>query len=250
MIGRLQELPADQIGGKGLGLVRLVELGLPVPPTFVVPVAAKGELAPEDLETIRELGEPLAVRSSAVAEDAGDRSSAGQYESVMGVRPAGLADAVRRVHRSAASERVRAYRDARQPPAGLENDPSPMAVLIQREVPATRAGVAFSRDPLTGAADIVVECVFGHGEGMVSGLATPDRFRVGADGAVTARLAIKEGSQRLLRTLRDDEVVAVAGLAGAAERGFGHPVDVEFCFEGPRLWLLQCRAITGPEGSG
>jgi pyruvate,water dikinase len=247
MIGRLNELPADQIGGKGLGLLRLMELGLPVPPAFVVPVAALGGVSPEDLEVIRELGEPMAVRSSAPAEDAADRSSAGQYESVMGVRPADLADAVLRVYRSAASERVRAYRGAGELSASSESDPFPMAVVIQREVPSTRAGVAFSRDPLTGAAGVVVECVFGHGERLVSGLATPDRFRLGADGAVTARLAVKEGSHRLLRTLRDDEVVAVAGLAGHAERGFGHPVDVEFCFEGPRLWLLQCRAITGPE---
>jgi phosphoenolpyruvate synthase/pyruvate phosphate dikinase len=250
MIGRLRELPADQIGGKGLGLLRLMELGLPVPPAFVVPVAARGELAPEDRETIRELGEPMAVRSSAPAEDAADRSSAGQYESVMGVRWNDLADAVRRVYLSAASERVRAYRGAGAPPTDRENDPSNMAVVIQREVPSTRAGVAFSRDPLSGAPGTVVECVFGHGERLVSGLATPDRFRLGADDAVTARLAVKEGSHRLLRTLRDDEVVAVAGLAGRAERGFGHPVDVEFCFEGPRLWLLQCRAITGPEVGG
>jgi pyruvate,water dikinase len=250
MIVRLRELPADEIGGKGLGLARLMELGLPVPPAFVVPVGANGELAPEDLETVREIGEPLAVRSSAVAEDAVDRSSAGQYESVMGVRLAGLADAVRRVHRSASSERARAYRDAGKPSDDAEGDHAPMAVVIQREVPATRAGVAFSRDPLTGVADVVVECVFGHGERLVSGLATPDRFRLGADGIVTARLAVKEGSHRLLRTLRNDEVVTVADLARRAERGFGHPVDVEFCFEGPRVWLVQCRAITGPEGGG
>ena len=44
--------------------------------------------------------------------------------------------------------------------------------------------------------------------------------------------------------MRDDEVLRVAELVREAERGFGHPVDVEFCFERRELWLLQCRAIT------
>jgi phosphoenolpyruvate synthase/pyruvate phosphate dikinase len=49
-----------------------------------------------------------------------------------------------------------------------------------------------------------------------------------------------------LRTLRDDEVHAVAGLVRRSEEGFGHPVDVEFCFETRTLWLVQCRALTVP----
>jgi pyruvate,water dikinase len=124
-----------------------------------------------------------------------------------------------------------------------------MAVLIQREAAATRAGVVFSRDPLTESSDTIVECVFGHGEQLVSGLATPDRYRADPAGKVTASLAVKDGSGRLLRTLRDDEVAALADVAARAERGFGHPVDVEFCFEGRRLWVLQCRAITTLAGA-
>jgi phosphoenolpyruvate synthase/pyruvate phosphate dikinase len=239
VIGRLSEFAAEQIGGKGTGLARLIELGFPVPDVLVVPVEAAGVVDTRDIERIRELGEPLAVRSSAVGEDARDRSAAGQYESVMGVRRGEVADAVARVHRSASSERVRSYRGA---------DAGGMAVLVQWEVPATRAGVVFSRDPLADAADTVVECVFGHGDRLVSGTVTPDRYRVGKDGPVTARLAAGEGTRRLLRTLRDDEVRTLADVGGRAEQGFGHPVDVEFCFEGRRLWVLQCRAITTTVG--
>jgi phosphoenolpyruvate synthase/pyruvate phosphate dikinase len=238
VIGPLSDFPPEQIGGKGAGLARLLELGFPVPDVLVVPVDAVGVIDTRDIERIRGLGEPLAVRSSAVGEDAGDRSAAGQYESLMGVRPGEVADAVARVHRSAASERVRSYR-------GAEADGS-MAVLVQREVPATRAGVVFSRDPLGDSADTVVECVFGHGEQLVSGAVTPDRYRVGPDGGVTARLAGGDGPSRLLRSLRDDEVQALADVAARAEEGFGHPADVEFCFDGRRLWVLQCRAITTP----
>jgi phosphoenolpyruvate synthase/pyruvate phosphate dikinase len=232
VIVELSGAPVEEVGGKAAGLARLVELGLPVPPAVVVPVSAEGWL--DEPETVvRRLGEPLAVRSSAVGEDAADRSAAGQYESLMGVRAAGLREAVARVHRSAAGERARAYR------AG-----GAMAVVIQREVAATRAGVAFSRDPVTGADDVLVECAFGHGEAVVSGVATPDRYRVPVDGAVAVRVADRDGGRRVLRTLRDDEARAVADLTLRAERGFGAPVDVEFCFERRRLWLVQCRPIT------
>ena len=224
----------ERVGGKAMGLFRLVSLGLPVPPAVVVTVDDEGSF--ETLpDAVSALGEPLAVRSSAVGEDAADRSAAGQFESVMGVTANGVAEAVRTVRASATSGRVAAYRGK----AAV-----PMAVIIQREVRSTRAGVAFSRDPFTGDDTVVVECVFGHGERLVSGTADPDRFRVHPDGSVEARLAVKEGSLRLARTLRDDEVAAVARLTRQAETGFGRAVDVEFCFDSGGLWLVQARPIT------
>src|SRR5207248_3423626 len=220
-------------GGKAAGLARLLALGLPVPPAVVLPVGAGGELR-DPPAVIRALGEPLAVRSSAVGEDAADRSAAGLYETVMGVRLDGLKEAVRQVHGSASAERVRAYGGG-----------AAMAVLIQREIDATRAGVAFSRDPVDDAQKVYVECVFGPGELLVSGAADPDRYWVGPDGAVRCRVAVRQRPLSIVRTLRDDEARAVAGLTRRAEAGFGRPVDVEFCFDGGGdLWLLQCRPIT------
>lgn len=231
---RYDESLAERLGGKGSGLVRLFELGLPVPPAVAVPVGAEGRL--DDPDEVADLvGEPLAVRSSAVGEDSADRSAAGQYESLMGVSRDELAGAVERVYRSADLERARAYRGSAR---------TGMAVVIQREIRPSRAGVAFSRDPLSGAEEVMIECVFGHGEELVSGRKQPDRYRVKSEGKVQPELTAKEEPYRLLRTLRDDEVRAVADLTLRAERGFGSPVDVEFCFEGPRLWLVQCRAIT------
>jgi phosphoenolpyruvate synthase/pyruvate phosphate dikinase len=119
-----------------------------------------------------------------------------------------------------------------------------IAVVIQREVAATRAGVAFSRDPLGRSPDAVIESAFGHGEAVVSGQITPDRYRVRRDGSVDVRLAVREGARALVRTLRDDEARDIAGLARRAEQGFGTPVDLEFCYEQRRLWLVQCRPIT------
>lgn len=243
MIASLHDAGPDELGGKGAGLRRLMELGLPVPPAMVVPVSARGAVTDDEARVVAaQLGEPLAVRSSAVGEDAADRSAAGLYESVGGVRAGQLVAAVRRVWESGASERAIVYAGSR----------APMAVVIQREVAATRAGVAFSRDPLAGDQDgsVFVECVFGHGERLVSGTTDPDRFWVGPDGSVRARLAERAGLHRLLRSLRDDEARAVADLTRRAEAGFGHPVDVEFCFQGRTLWLVQCRAITTLAGAG
>jgi phosphoenolpyruvate synthase/pyruvate phosphate dikinase len=207
------------IGGKAEGLIRLQELGLPVPPFVAVPVGEEVDEA-----AVAALGEPLAVRSSAVGEDAADRSAAGQYETVLGVTRSTLSDAVERVRSS--TDRATAY--------GASGD---VAVVVQRQVPATRAGVAFSRDPVGGGDDVVIECALGGGEAVVSGEITPDRYRVAGD-RVHARAA---GS---VRTLRDDEARDVAALVRSAEAGFGRPVDVEFCFEGRTLWLVQCRPIT------
>jgi phosphoenolpyruvate synthase/pyruvate phosphate dikinase len=253
--------PLDQVGGKARGLAQLVALGLPVPPAVVLTTDAHahwrdaGAIDDEDRAALavalEQLGEPLAVRSSAVDEDAGDRSAAGQYESVIGV--AGLADLVAAVEhcwRAADGERAIAYRGG---------EAARVALVVQRAVPSDRAGVAFSADPLTGdRSAVLVEAVFGYGEGAVAGTITPDRYTVTRDGgAVRARVADKAAlaeadgtltplppERRLARTLRDDEAAAVADLTLAAERGQGRPVDVEFCFSGPELWAVQCRPIT------
>jgi phosphoenolpyruvate synthase/pyruvate phosphate dikinase len=233
-----------------MGLVRLAQLGLPVPDAVVLPVGWAGGM--EDvLAAAAHLEPPFAVRSSAVGEDSAGHSAAGQYETVTGVRePAALLAAVTRCLESAGSDRVQSY---------LGGSSAPMAVVIQHQVAAGRSGVAFSVDPVSGARGaVLVEAVFGYGEGLVGGLVSPDRYRVSDDGRVWARRSVKplavDGAgrrrrlseeRRNMRTLRDDEALAVAGHVRRAEAGLGTPVDIEFCFEGPRLWLLQCRPVTG-----
>jgi phosphoenolpyruvate synthase/pyruvate phosphate dikinase len=256
-----------EVGGKARGLARLAAIGLPVPDALVLPAAAhtrwlaEGALGDDELTALAEaasaLGEPLAVRSSAADEDDSERSAAGQYESVMDVRgPAALAQAIEYCYRAAQGERAVAYRGS---------DGARVALVLQREMAADRAGVAFSTDPVTGAKrSVVIEAVFGHGEGLVSGSVTPDRYSVDREsGEVRARLASKRqladgrghlvdlpSERRLARTLRDHEARAVAELVRRAEDGFGTPVDVEFCFAAGELWTLQCRPITTLDGHG
>jgi pyruvate,water dikinase len=207
------------IGGKAEGLMRLQELGLPVPEFVAVP-------AGEDVDeaAVAALGEPLAVRSSAAGEDAADRSAAGQYETVLDVTRDGLRDAVHRVR--ASTDRAAAY--------GATGE---VAVVVQRQIHATRAGVAFSRDPVDGRDVVVIECALGGGEAIVSGLVTPDRYWVDGD-------RVRARAVGAVRVLRDDEAHSIVALVRRAEDGFGAPVDVEFCFAGRDLWLVQCRPIT------
>ena len=255
-------LPGPElVGGKARGLAALLGLGLPVPPAVVLTTDAHarfrehGSLDDTDrralLAGLEELGEPLAVRSSAADEDTGERSAAGQYDSVMGVRgPEGLVAAVEHCWREAESGRALAYRGGA--PAGV-------ALVVQRQVIADRAGIAFSVDPVTGADDaVLVEAVFGHGEGAVGGAVTPDRYRVARESeTVAARVADKEAAadgsgelsplpaeRRTARVLRNDEARAVARLVARAEEGLGRALDVEFCFARGELWAVQCRSIT------
>jgi phosphoenolpyruvate synthase/pyruvate phosphate dikinase len=221
VIVELAAIDPQTAGGKAAGLARLVELGLRVPPAVVVPAGADFD---DGDAVVARLGEPLAVRSSAIGEDDADRSFAGQYETVLGVRRSSLAAAVARVRGGTA--RAEAYGDG-----------GAVAVVIQREIPATRAGVAFSRDPVSGRDEIFVECAFGGGEAVVSGTVTPDRYRLDENG-------VRATAAGALRALRDDEVLQIGELVRSAEAGFGRPVDVEFCWEGRTLWALQCRPIT------
>jgi phosphoenolpyruvate synthase/pyruvate phosphate dikinase len=256
-----------EVGGKARGLARLLALGLPVPPAVVVPAdvherwLAKGALGDADVGSLwaaaRSLGQPLAVRSSAVHEDSASHSAAGQYESVMDVcGPEALAKAIERCYRAADSERVRAYRSG----GGAS-----VALVVQREIVADRSGVAFSVDPVSGAREsVVIEAAFGHGEGIVSGEVAPDRYVVARGrAAVRARVADKAAmadgrgrlvplppERRLARVLHDHEARAIARLVEVAEVGFAAPVDVEFCFSGTELWLVQGRPITTLDAVG
>ena len=138
-----------------------------MPEGFVVTAAACDRIAAgarypdevwaEVLAHVEQLGDgPLAVRSSGLAEDLAGASYAGQYDTVLGVEGAdAVAAAIGRCVASAASARVRAYRGSDAPPR--------MAVLVQRMVPAEAAGVAFTANPVSGDAEVLVQRGQGSG---------------------------------------------------------------------------------------
>ena len=182
-------------------------------------------------------GTAVAVRSSAIGEDGGETSFAGQHETILDVRGSeAIVSAVLACWRSADSERAVAYRKQH----GITERPL-VGVLVQEMVPADAAAIAFSVDPVTGDRDIVaIDCGSGLGEALAAGTVTPDTYAVRK-----AHLAIVKRTLATARpALSDDQVREVARLAIALEAESGMPVDIECAFAGGTLFLLQSRPIT------
>ena len=252
-------------GGKSVSLGRAIRSGLPVPPGFALSVdmvdavAAHDETSLGALEdTCFSMGDALAVRSSAVGEDAKDASFAGQHVTVLNVRtPDALSQAVREVYNSAHTASALGYRKK----MGIE-DPPRIAVVLQQMVESESAGVLFTRNPATGAEERVIEAAWGLGEAVVSGLVVPDSYRVGSDGEVlevsigekdiylrsipgggTEEVPVQQDRVRT-RVLDDARLGDLHRLTLRCEEFYGSGLDIEWAFSQGLLFLLQCRSIT------
>ncbi len=204
----------------------------------------------------------MAVRSSATAEDTAETSFAGMNETFLNIRGAdAVIDAVRRCWRSLFGARTIYYRGVN----GFAQADMDIAVVVQRQVNSTRAGVMFTVNPATGErGELVIEGSFGLGEAVVSGSVSPDRYVVEkatlairrrevhrkelvieyAPGGGTAQRALSE-EEALAPVLDDAEVVAVAELGRRIEEHYGAPQDTEWAFDPEgALWMLQSRPIT------
>jgi pyruvate,water dikinase len=209
---------------------------------------------------------PVAVRSSAVDEDSGGASFAGQHETYLNIVGADeVAQAVARCWKSLSAERAIVYRRQR----GLSEQGARLAVLVQQLVAADVSAVAFSANPVTGSRDeVVVTSSWGLGESVVGGTIMPDTYVVRkADLRIIERqiaeklrmtVSVSGGtaevdvprSLRTQATLDDAQATEIAQLAMALESTMGWPVDIECAYAvgahgcAPLLYLLQCRPIT------
>jgi pyruvate,water dikinase len=259
---------ADAVGGKGLSLGLMASAGLPVPPGFCVTSDAFRRWRGQSLTNGNDLGRriadayrglgggPVAVRSSATAEDGAATSFAGQQETFLGVRGEDqVCAAVGKCWASLDTERAVAYR-RRQ---GVSDDGLAMAVVVQRLVPAEVAGVLFTRDPLDpDGRRMLVEASWGLGESVVSGRVTPDRFHIDRDTGLLIERHVNtkttqttvEGAQpvpldkRNQPCLDDAQLAQLAELGRQVERFYGDARDVEWAWADGRFWLLQARPIT------
>lgn len=230
-------------GGKAAALATLVRAGFDVPRFLVVtPSAFAGDTLTDAARArlTQRLGEvgagPFAVRSSGRDEDGGTHSHAGQYLTLLDIAADGVPEAVETVWRSGKSASLGAYRAAR----GLDGeDPGP-AVIVQRLVPARVAGVAFSAEPASGRRDrMVVSAVRGLGDRLVAGEVDGDTYVL--DRATKAKLSGPDAG-----ALSEADLAALAALLVKVEAERGSPQDIEWAFEGTRLYLLQARPITTP----
>lgn len=270
------------VGGKGAGIAWLSRNGFNVPSGFVITSAAfrevvtgldidiptqGGDWTQDALERVhhlvmtarvhdrlaraivkayRQLGGPVAVRSSMVSEDGRTRSFAGQLDTVLNVsQDVNVLKAVRQCWASAFNWRNVKYLTEREGLSTREAVQSlSMAVVVQRMVDAKTAGVAFSADPVTGQSHTVIEAARGLGDVVVSGLIEPDRYIVdGRDVVADTALAGVDGP-----ALAREQVVQLADIVRSIASRRGVPQDVEWAWDGVGFQILQSRPITSLAG--
>jgi pyruvate,water dikinase len=253
-------------GGKASSLAAALREGLPVPPgaalgaAFVDRVAERDAAAVEMLLASAHVPEArLAVRSSAIGEDSADASFAGQHATKLNVRKPQLLDAVHLVWQSARTESALAYR-ARK---GLNASPR-MGVVVQALIEPVAAGVLFTRNPVTGEEERLIEAAWGLGEAVVNGSVVPDRVRLDPSGRVldvtpgekdvkvwydggedgTVEVPVDPSLQQRM-CLEPAHFDALHDLASRCQRVWGRDLDLEWALDATgRIFLLQCRPIT------
>lgn len=211
-------------------------------------------------EGYRSLGDaPVAVRSSATAEDLPDMSFAGQQDTYLNVRGIqALQDAVVACWSSLWTARAIGYR-ARN---GVSHGSVALAVVVQEMVPAQASGVLFTANPLSGRrTETVVDATLGLGEALVSGQVEPDHYVVesatgvilhkslgskaavivGAAGGGTVTQRQDHGTQQ---AVPDDVIGELAALGRRVQELYGAPQDIEWAWANGRIDLLQARPIT------
>ncbi len=223
--------PDAEIGGKAAHVLWLMKHGFRVPETWVLPAfdvphsVEVGSWLPDD--------GPWAVRSSAAVEDGFESSYAGQFSTVLDVTgQIDVGEAIGHVRDSATRSAVTTYRERKG-----DDKPIAMAVMVQRMVPPKVSGVSFSRNPMTGLSEIVIEAVVGRGDALVGGGVTPERW-ISRWGAWSTR---PKGDSGLSAEVAGE----IASETARISEQFGAPVDLEWVWDGRNVWWVQVRPITG-----
>jgi pyruvate, water dikinase len=220
-------------------------------------------LCTEILEHYHGLGEniPVAVRSSATAEDLVGASFAGQQNTYLNVYGDDeLIKAVLNCWSSLFTCQAIYYRYRN----GFDDTQVSMAVVVQKMVCTEKAGVIFTVDPVSRNPYLMlIEGVYGLGEGIVSGTITPDHFKIDRE---TLEIRFKYLAPKGLMFMKDsecgckeipvpeelknqpvlneEELELLVNLANQVEAHFGSPQDIEWGAQDKQFYLLQSRPIT------
>ena len=214
-------------------------------------------------------GGPVAVRSSATAEDLAEASFAGQQSTFLNVQ--GEEDVIRNVQACWASlfeGRAIFYRQQ----AGFEHLKVGIAVVVQHMVQSERSGVMFTIEPVSGdRSKIVLEAIYGLGEGIVSGELTPDLYILEKETLAIAEKTVARQERQMVRNqeaasgqennvwlpvepdmvrrqkITDDEILAIADVGRRIEQHYGVPQDIEWAEENGQFFIVQARSVTVTE---
>lgn len=216
------------------------------------------------LDILRRGKEPpfVAVRSSATTEDLAEASFAGQQESFLNVK--GNSELIRKVKECMASlftARATYYREKK----GFGQEKAQLAVVVMKMIDSDKSGVIFSRNPVSMEDTIMIEAVWGLGEGIVSGRIKPDNYVVAGnveefkllDMSVSekkvaivrassgenqiVKLTSERGKQQVLSNY---EIKRLAQYSKELEEHYKKPQDIEFAIEGGEIYIVQSRPIT------
>lgn len=265
----VEALDPSAYGPKAVQLGAAIRAGLPVPDGFAIEYGLVGAVSAGDAQAAQDLAAEVtarcgdwpywAVRSSAVGEDSAGASFAGIHKSILGV--SGVPDilaAVCEVHASASEGGAVAYRSRMGLDTALH-----MAVVVQRLVDSDVGGVMFTRNPITGADERVIEASWGLGEVVVSGMVTPDRYvldalgrllesQVGEKDIAVRRVPSGGTTEQVVPSeavytpcLGDPDLAGLHALALQCDSAFGcTDHDIEFAIKAGAISLLQRRPIT------
>ena len=221
----------------------------------------ESEISQDALNILRNAQEPIfvSVRSSATTEDLATASFAGQQDSFLNIKGSdSLIEHVKKCFSSLYTARAIYYRNKK----GFKEGESLIAVVVQKMVDSEKSGVVFSRNPLDLSEDIVIETVFGLGEGLVSGRIHPDNHVVSRDLkikktkvsdkkiAVVRKSSGKNAIVKLspakskAQVLTNGEILELADYAIKLENHYKKPQDIEFAIEEKKIYIVQSRPIT------
>ncbi len=230
------------------------------------------EIESEILEAYDKLGEKIGekepliiVRSSATAEDIATASFAGQLETFFNIKKDQLIEFVKRCWASLFTARVTFYRHEK----GFDHMKVGIAVIVQKMLRSEISGVAFTKHPVTGEDIIIIEAVYGIGEGIVSGRYTPDHYEVDPRNWKIIKKEIAEQEKMLVfkegfygenievdvpeekkkkQKLPDDMIIELAKICRKIEKHYGIPQDIEWAVEKGKIYIVQSRPITTIRG--
>ncbi|MEE0489989.1 MULTISPECIES: phosphoenolpyruvate synthase [Methanosphaera] len=203
----------------------------------------------------------VAIRSSATAEDLPDASFAGQQETYLNI--SGIDDVLENVRKCWASlfeARAIFYREENE----FDHSKVLIAVVVQQMVDSEKAGVMFTVDPSTGAEEMLIEGAWGLGEGVVSGIVTPDTCRYDKINDKVKSYLVntkktmftkdsKTGSTIQIdvpddlkdkKVLEDSDIEQLVTLGRRIQKHYGAPMDTEWGVENGKVYMLQARPIT------
>lgn len=229
-------------GNKARGLKKLRRHGFPVPTSWCIPAETRDLLLKDPdiisnqlLTELEQLGDTVhgyAVRSSGEMEDHPDFSFAGQFVTELNVHGVqSLMGAVRNVWDSAEEVAKGSYTRR----IDKQDKDHRMAVIVQEMILARWSGVAFSINPVTGRTETVIEGLPGGGEKVVQEGLNPQRW-VHHQGTWEPFDESVDLPESILQSIVKDLQIL--------RRVFGGEVDVEWSWDGSKLWYLQCRAVT------